>query len=73
MPRTAPFPPSIRLPSVVSGQYVHHWYAALWLQSEAYHMTKRKRKYANCGQNSMTVGLADRCTSHYVKIIYSDE
>jgi uncharacterized protein YodC (DUF2158 family) len=38
MSRNASFPPRIRLPSVVSGQYVRRWYDALGLQSEAYHM-----------------------------------
>jgi hypothetical protein len=44
MLRTASFPPRIRLPSEVSGQYVRHWYDALGLQSEAYHMTKKQKR-----------------------------
>jgi len=71
MPRTASFPPRTRLPSVVSGQYVRHWYDALGLQSEAYH--KEEGEIANCGQNSMAVGLADRWTSRDVKIMHSEE
>jgi len=43
MPRTVSFPPRIRLPSVVSEQYVRHWYDALGLQSEAYRMTKKSQ------------------------------
>ena len=44
MTQTASFPPRLRFPSVVSGQYVRHWYDVLVFQSEAYHITPPPKK-----------------------------